>query len=302
MSNTEHRCPNCHLEIDGDSRFCKHCAFDLTKPTAEPVKAAFLSKTGWIVVGTLITVLLLGSAVFLIVRRSGDSAPSSSANSNSSVPKLSWKAEQAEYLIVMGKPLSADQLTEIPTAELRILRNAVFARHGRTYERPGLGDYFYSTKWYAPNTQYNDSLLTADDKANVNLILSLEKPAQSTVASTPITTPAPSSDGALTLESAQDAIDRFMSANASGTMRIRGGVREIPSENSAIAEITMDNFRSRDGKFYPQTTPYGRSLSWTTGKAVFSKYTDGRWVLSQLIVIQDSTGYTGTYKPDIEIR
>ncbi len=112
----------------------------------------------------------------------------------------------------------------------------------------------------------------------------------------------PKSHGILTTEAAQDALNRFMSANAKGTMTIRGGVREIPAENSATAEIIMDTFRSNDGKFFPETTPYGRSLSWTTGKAVFSKYTDGRWVLSEVVIIQDSTGYTGTYKPNIEIR
>lgn len=104
----------------------------------------------------------------------------------------------------------------------------------------------------------------------------------------------------LTTERAQTAIDRFMAANATGTMKIKGGIREIPSENSAVAEVTMENFRSNDGRFYPQTLR-GRSLSWSTGAVVFSRYTDGKWVLSQIVIVNDSSGQRVTYKPNIEV-
>lgn len=104
----------------------------------------------------------------------------------------------------------------------------------------------------------------------------------------------------LTTDRAQRAIDRFMAANATGTMKIKGGIREIPSENSAVADIVMENFKSNDGQFYPQTLR-GRSLSWSTGVAVFSRFTDGKWVLSQVVIVNDSSGQRGTYKPNIEV-
>jgi len=82
-------------------------------------------------------------------------------------------------------------------------------------------------------------------------------------------TPAPN---VLTTEKAQNAINQFMS-NKGGSLRIRGGVREVPSENSAVAELDIDNFTA-DNKIY--------SGDRWNGKAIFSKYSDGRWSLTKI--------------------
>lgn len=122
---------------------------------------------------------------------------------------------------------------------------------------------------------------------------------------TPPTSPQSSTKNeSLTTDRAQKAIDKFMAANAKGTMTINGGIREIPSENSAVADVVMENFTSNDGQFYTSTQPSRRTvpLGWTTGTATFSRYTDGKWVLSQIVIVHSSSGQRGTFKPNIEVN
>lgn len=49
-------------------------------------------------------------------------------------------------------------------AQLRILRNTIFAQYGRTFKDAKLQAHFDKQWWYKPNSAYNDSMLTEDDK------------------------------------------------------------------------------------------------------------------------------------------
>ena len=59
--------------------------------------------------------------------------------------------------------------------ELKILRNEIFARHGRTFKTEWLQKYFNNQPWYKPNPNYCDSLLTDDEIEKIKLIKSIEK-------------------------------------------------------------------------------------------------------------------------------
>ena len=58
--------------------------------------------------------------------------------------------------------------------ELRLCRNEIFARHGRTFKSNDLKDYFEMQSWHSPNPDYNDSLLTSRELLAVKTILRLE--------------------------------------------------------------------------------------------------------------------------------
>ncbi|MFZ5445694.1 MAG: YARHG domain-containing protein [Myxococcota bacterium] len=63
----------------------------------------------------------------------------------------------------------------VDPAMLRILRNTVFARHGRKFESPDLAEYFAKQPWYKPDAAYSDSRLTEDDKFEIELIQEFER-------------------------------------------------------------------------------------------------------------------------------
>lgn len=128
-----------------------------------------------------IKILLMTFAVLaasLLSSCSSVSNPSSdnrtSDTTSASALTLSEKGQQIEQRILRDESLNVTDLEGLSTMELRILRNVHFARYGRKYDKGGLGDYFYSQSGYKPNDSYNENMVTATDKANISLILTVE--------------------------------------------------------------------------------------------------------------------------------
>lgn len=62
----------------------------------------------------------------------------------------------------------------LSSAELRRLRNFVFARHGRAFSDEDLRLLFASTSWYRADPDYSDARLTADDEACLEAVVAAE--------------------------------------------------------------------------------------------------------------------------------
>lgn len=87
---------------------------------------------------------------------------------------VSWNlvhAESSPYSFACTK----ENLSGTDKAHLRVYRNEVFARHGRTFKSTDLNQIFNQSSWYARDEAYTDERLTDGDKACVKLIQSLEK-------------------------------------------------------------------------------------------------------------------------------
>jgi serine/threonine-protein kinase len=113
---------------------------------------------------------------------------SNAAEGNANAAPTSEDAEavqRAERKVVAGTPLTKSDLAGLSAAQLRLLRNAVYARYGRTFQSPDLQNYFQSRPWYHPRSDYSDQMLTANDRANADLIKSLEEGGASSPTSTP---------------------------------------------------------------------------------------------------------------------
>ncbi|PYS83336.1 MAG: hypothetical protein DMF67_09320 [Acidobacteria bacterium] len=83
--------------------------------------------------------------------------------------------QRAEQKIVAGALLTRDDLAGLSAAQLRVLRNAVFARYGRVFQSPDLQSYFQSRPWYRPRADFSERVLTANDRANADLLKSFEE-------------------------------------------------------------------------------------------------------------------------------
>lgn len=103
-----------------------------------------------------------------------------------------------------------------------------------------------------------------------------------------------SNAGRITTEKAQQALNQWIARAGSGQVTIVGGVRELPAENAATAELKFDNF-----VYQSSQTKENRHYS-GTGNATFMHYTDGRWVLSKVVAgdVWASTSWT----PNIDIK
>jgi YARHG domain/Protein of unknown function (DUF1566) len=158
---------------------------------APPARGGLTPWLGGIAVGALVAAAAL---VFLLRGGGGDTSRRSEAVRNDSnadsrqalaaSPKAAETATtagapdaapRAESKIVGDELLSSDDLLGLSTAELRRLRNAAFARHGRVFESPELQQYFNSRPWYSPRASFSDAQLTANDRANIELLKTAEE-------------------------------------------------------------------------------------------------------------------------------
>jgi len=71
--------------------------------------------------------------------------------------------------------------------ELRLLRNEIYARHGREFQAPWLSQYFFSQPWYSPDDNFKDEQLSGKDKQNVETIVAYEKKIHDELGTKPIT-------------------------------------------------------------------------------------------------------------------
>lgn len=78
------------------------------------------------------------------------------------------------------RALTMDELTGYTVEELQIARNEILARHGRKFEDEKMKMYFESKSWYSGTIEssefdaYYDSILSEVEKANIQLIQSME--------------------------------------------------------------------------------------------------------------------------------
>ncbi len=71
--------------------------------------------------------------------------------------------------------LTDEQVQYYTRAEFRLVRNTIFARHGRAFKSEILQDYFASKVWYQVDPDYADARLTDVDRENTDFILRAEK-------------------------------------------------------------------------------------------------------------------------------
>lgn len=130
-----------------------------------------------VVASVLILLCALGVVAWLLTVRSRDDKVIDNSSDNSPRNQGHAKSDlamQAEDKIVKGEELSGGDVGGLSLPEIRRLRNAVFARHGRIFQTPELQNYFVSRSWYTPRSNYSDRDLTAGDRANTRIIMAAE--------------------------------------------------------------------------------------------------------------------------------
>ena len=86
-----------------------------------------------------------------------------------------------------NKLIVASMLHGLSLNELRLLRNEVYARHGRQFQAPWLSQYFFGQPWYVPDENFKDEELSGADKTNVETIVAYEKQIHDELGTKPIT-------------------------------------------------------------------------------------------------------------------
>jgi YARHG domain len=74
----------------------------------------------------------------------------------------------------LDRILKVGELRQLSLRDLRLLRNTIYARHGRPFKSEILRDHFSGMSWYHVDAAYTDKLLSANDARNIALIKSVE--------------------------------------------------------------------------------------------------------------------------------
>lgn len=89
------------------------------------------------------------------------------------------EGEEAEDAYVLPesneKELSADELRDLGEDRLRIARNEIYARYGRSFQDEALAQYFQKKAWYCQSEPIEDAVLSETELANRDLILQAEQ-------------------------------------------------------------------------------------------------------------------------------
>ena len=89
------------------------------------------------------------------------------------------EGEEAEDAYVLPesneKELSADEMRDLGEDRLRIARNEIYARYGRSFQDEALEQYFQKKAWYCQSETIDDTVLSETELANRDLILQAEQ-------------------------------------------------------------------------------------------------------------------------------
>ena len=77
--------------------------------------------------------------------------------------------------LFVSTPINEQMLANVSIADLRLLRNEVYARHGRAFQTPWLAEYFKQQPWYTPRKDYSDGELSSVERANIGVITKREE-------------------------------------------------------------------------------------------------------------------------------
>ena len=87
-----------------------------------------------------------------------------------------------------NKAITEQMLHGLSLHELRLLRNEIYARHGRMFRAEWLQQYFFFQPWYTPDENFKDEQLSGNDKLNVETIVKFENRIHQELSAKPITT------------------------------------------------------------------------------------------------------------------
>jgi hypothetical protein len=86
-----------------------------------------------------------------------------------------------------NRRITEQMLHGLSLHELRLLRNEIYARHGRMFRAEWLQQYFYVQPWYTPDENFKDESLSGNDKLNVETIVEHENRIHRELGTKPIT-------------------------------------------------------------------------------------------------------------------
>ena len=75
---------------------------------------------------------------------------------------------------IANEPITNEMVEGLFVEDLRVLRNEIYARHGRIFKDKELQKYFEAQSWYQPNPEFKDEMLSETEAKNLAIIKEVE--------------------------------------------------------------------------------------------------------------------------------
>ena len=85
-----------------------------------------------------------------------------------------------------NKLISDQMLRGLSLHELRLVRNEIYARHGRIFKTMWIQQYFGGQSWYDPKEDFKDEEISGSDKTNIETIVKYENKLHDSISDKPI--------------------------------------------------------------------------------------------------------------------
>jgi hypothetical protein len=85
------------------------------------------------------------------------------------------RVEDRKHEELSTKEVHGQNFIHVPLSFVRLLRNELYARHGKIFKDKALQAYFSSQPWYKPNRAFSESMLTDLERKNTQTLLEHEK-------------------------------------------------------------------------------------------------------------------------------
>ena len=89
--------------------------------------------------------------------------------------KLIETAETKLREKITTEPITSDMVDGLFVEDLKVLRNEIYARHGRVFKDKDLQKYFEAQTWYHANPEFKDEMLSETESKNLAIIAEVEK-------------------------------------------------------------------------------------------------------------------------------
>lgn len=183
-------CPNCRRSIPDDGIICPYCGMQIAmpqpqySPVSQPPRPAAPQPARQTGQNNMLTGLIIGLAVLIVVglgvigyfiysdkmadkEQTAIEIPDSESS-------LTDKLDENQYDWLSERAVGAADLTGKSVGDLRLLRNAIFARHGYIFKSADLTEYFSNFSWYQPKYKDVTAYLSKLEQQNVAFISKFE--------------------------------------------------------------------------------------------------------------------------------
>ncbi|MCA1624980.1 MAG: YARHG domain-containing protein [Acidobacteria bacterium] len=76
---------------------------------------------------------------------------------------------------IANEPITNEMIDGLFVEDLHVLRNEIYARHGRIFKDKELQKYFEAQPWYRPNPDFKDEMLSETESKNLTIIKEVEE-------------------------------------------------------------------------------------------------------------------------------